>query len=113
MGDVRQKDIWYADLNPIKGSEQAGTRPVVVLSGDLLNEHMNVVWVAPLTIKVMGYKGNPLLNPNGINRLTEKSEVLVFHLRSISKSRLLRKVGVITDAEYELARKTVDDIMRL
>jgi mRNA interferase MazF len=113
MTPVRQKDIWYADLNPIKGREQAGTRPVVVLSGDLLNEHMNVVWVAPLTTKVKSYKGNPILKPDEKNHLSEESEVLIFHLRSISKSRLLRKVGVITDLQYELARKTIDDIMRL
>lgn len=110
---MRQKDIWYADLNPIKGSEQAGTQPVVVLSGDLLSEHMNIVWVAPLTTKVKGYKGNPILQPDDKNRLTEESELLIFHLRAISKTRLLRKVGVMTDSQYRLARKTIDDIMRL
>lgn len=110
---VRQKEIWYADLNPIKGSEQAGTRPVVVLSGNLLNEYMNVVWIAPLSAKIKNYKGNPVIRPEPNNGLIETSELLIFHLRPISKKRLLRKLGHISDDHFALAKKTVDDIMRL
>jgi mRNA interferase MazF len=59
---MKQGEIWYADLNPSKGSEpacrtggQAGLRPVVIMSGNLLNTHLNVVIVAPLTTKVKNY----------------------------------------------------------
>jgi mRNA interferase MazF len=49
---MRQGEIWYANLNPSKGSEQAGFRPVVIVSGNLLNEHLPVVIVMPLTTKI-------------------------------------------------------------
>lgn len=113
MEPVKQKEIWYTDLNPIKGSEQSGIRPVVILSGDLLNQYMPIVWIAPLTTKIKGYKGNPVLTPDEKNKLSARSEILVFHLRSVAKERLLRKIGEISNAEFNLAKKTIDDIITL
>jgi mRNA interferase MazF len=43
---MKQGEIWYADLNPTKGSEQAGLRPVLIVSGDLLNANLPVVIAA-------------------------------------------------------------------
>ncbi len=109
---MKQGEIWYANLNPTKGSEQAGMRPVVVLSGDLLNEYLNVVIVAPLTTKIKKYKGNPILHPTRSNGLKNESEVLVFHIRSISKNRLVKKLGKIERSELDLSVKTLNDILR-
>lgn len=109
---MKQGEIWYANLNPTKGSEQAGMRPVVIVSGDLLNEHLNIVIVMPLTTKIKGYKGNPILKPTKNNGLSANSEVLVFHIRSVSKIRLVRKLGVIEQNEKDVLMKTLDDILR-
>lgn len=109
---MKQGEIWYANLNPTKGSEQAGMRPVVVLSGNLLNEYLNIVIVAPLTTKIKKYKGNPILHPTRSNGLKNESEVLVFHIRSISKNRLVKKLGKIERGELDLAVKTLNEILR-
>jgi mRNA interferase MazF len=109
---VKQGEIWYANLNPIRGREQAGLRPVLIISGNLVNEHLEVVIVMPITTKVKGYKGNPILSPAKTNGLREKSEVLVFHVRSVSKERLVRKIGTVTKDEVELSLKTLNDILR-
>ena len=109
---MRQKEIWFANLNPTKGSEQAGYRPVVILSGNLLNKYLQIVIVAPLTTKIKNYKGNPILEPNFKNGLTKISEILVFHIRSISKDRLVSKIGEIDEAEMDLATKTLNEIIR-
>lgn len=109
---MKQAEIWYANLNPTKGSEQAGMRPVVVLSGNLLNEYLNVVIVAPITTKIKRYKGNPILLPTRSNGLKNESEILVFHIRSISKSRLVKKLGKIERGELDLALKTLNEILR-
>ena len=109
---MRQGEIWYADLSPTKGSEQSGFRPVVIVSGNLLNEQLKVVIVCPLTMKLKGYKGHPILEPSRQNRLTEPSEVLVFHIRSVSKDRLVRKIGVISKEEVTTIQTTVKDILR-
>jgi mRNA interferase MazF len=108
---VKQGEIWYADLNPTKGNEQAGRRPVVILSGNLLNQHLNVVIVSPLTTKIKNYKGNPVLGPTKVNGLKEESEMLIFHIRSVSKDRLVSKVGDIEKSELTRAVKTLNDIL--
>ena len=110
--DIRQGEIWQADLNPVKGSEQAGFRPVVVLSGNLLNQHLAIAIVVPLTTKIKNYKGNPILKPSQTNGLKNKSEMLVFHIRSVSKDRLMRKVGMINPDELAQVTKTLNDILK-
>jgi mRNA interferase MazF len=109
---VRQGEIWFANLDPSKGSEQAGRRLVVVLSGNLLNENLPFVIIAPLTTKIKRYKGNPVLKPTKANGLTSESEILIFHLRSISKDRLEKKVGLIAKDELDKGFKTLNDILR-
>jgi mRNA interferase MazF len=109
---MKQGEIWHTDLNPTKGSEQAGLRPVVVVSGNLLNEHLAVVIVVPLTTKIKNYKGNPILSPNKINGLKAESEMLIFHIRSVSKDRLVRKMGSVEKEELNRAVKTLNDILR-
>ncbi len=109
---MRQGEIWQASLNPAKGSEQRGFRPVVILSGNLLNRYLPVVIAAPLTTKIKRYKGNPLLKPSRTNGLSKESELLVFHVRSMSKERLVNKLGTINPAELDLAIKTLNDLLR-
>jgi mRNA interferase MazF len=109
---MKQGEIWYANLNPTKGSEQAGMRPVVVISGNLLNQHLPIVIVVPLTTKIKKYKGNPVLAPSPTNGLPGESEMLVFHIRSISKDRLVRKVGHIETDQLDRALNTLNDILK-
>ncbi|MFT4833257.1 MAG: mRNA interferase MazF [Marinoscillum sp.] len=109
---MKQGEIWYAELNPTKGSEQAGFRPVVILSGNMMNELLNVVIVCPLTTKIKNYKGNIVLQPNDANKLSAPSEILLFHIRSISKIRLHRKIGDIESDELKALKSGLDDILR-
>ncbi|WP_373493024.1 type II toxin-antitoxin system PemK/MazF family toxin [Aquiflexum sp.] len=110
---MKQGEIWFADLNPTKGSEQAGLRPIVILSGNLLNKYLSVVISAPLTSKIKNYQGNPVIKPNDRNGLTKNSELLMFHIQSISKERLVRRIGEISSNELAKALETLDDLMRL
>lgn len=105
-----QSEIWYANLNPAKGSEQAGFRPIVIVSGNLANQYLNTVICCPLTTKLKNYKGNIILKPNSINKLDKKSEILTFHIRSISKERLVSKIGNITSEELAKIKLCFDEI---
>ena len=109
---MKQGEIWYADLNPVRGSEQKGHRPVVIISVNLLNTYLQVVIACPITTKIKGYKGNIILEPDDKNRLAEKSEIMIFHIRSISKERLIRKIGDITVENLEEIKHGLDDILR-
>ncbi len=110
---MRQGEIWMSDLNPVIGSEQAGRRPVVILSGNLMNKFLQVVITAPLTSKIKNYQGNPILEPSQKNGLKLQSELMVFHIRSLSKNRLIEKMGEISNEELTMALNTLKDITTL
>jgi len=78
----------------------------------LLNQYLPVVIACPLTTKLKNYKGNVVLEPNADNGLTEKSEIIVFQIRSISKDRLIRKIGAITEKQLSELKLGLDDILR-
>lgn len=109
---MKQKEIWLANLNPGKGSEQIGLRSVVVISGNMLNQYLPIVIICPLTSKIKNYKGNLILVPNDQNGLSEPSELLTFHIRSIYKDRLTKKLGNITPEQLSELKKGLDDILR-
>jgi mRNA interferase MazF len=109
---MRQAEIWLANLSPVVGSEQAGNRPVVIVSGNLANEYLKTVICCPLTTKVKNYKGNVVLQPNSSNNLDKASEILTFHIRSVSKERLVKKIGSITKEELTKIKNGFDDLWK-
>jgi mRNA interferase MazF len=46
---MKQREIWLVDLNPVKGSEQRGIRPVVIVSGNAMNDNLQICIVCPLS----------------------------------------------------------------
>jgi mRNA interferase MazF len=101
MKKCEQKDIYWADLNPTKGSEQSGKRPVVIISGNTLNEHLPVCIVCPLSSKVKGYSTCTLIPKSKTNNLKSDSEAITFQIRTISQDRLVGKIGTIGDIELQ------------
>ena len=91
---IRRGDVFWVDLNPVKGSEQAGRRPVVVIQNDVGNEVAPTVIVAPLTTKsfTKHYPINVHI-PRGVAGLKENSTILLSQIRTIDKTRLDRKIG--------------------
>lgn len=109
---MKQGELWYADLNPVKGSEQKGHRPVAIISGNMLNTYLPIVIACPLTSKIKNYKGNPVLRPTKGNGLKQSSEIMIFHIRSISKERLIKKIGTISAKQLEEIIEGLDDLLR-
>lgn len=109
---MKQAEIWLANLSPVVASEKAGNRPVVIVSGNLANEYLKTVICCPLTTKVNNYKGNVVLQPNNSNNLDKASEILTFHIRSVSKERLVKKIGSITREELNKTKNGFDDLWR-
>ena len=96
---MRQGEIWFANLNPTKGSEQSGRRPVVVISGNTLHETLPIVIVVPITSKVKSYPTCVVLQPNRANGLKKTSEAIPFQVRTITKKRLTKRIGRVTADE--------------
>ncbi len=92
---ARRGDVYMARLDPREGSEQAGQRPVVVVSLDSINEHSSVVVVVPVTDRTNKktiYPSHVILNA-GEGGLTKESVVLGEQVRAISTTRLIRYMG--------------------
>lgn len=109
---IGQGEIWQVYLDPIKGSEQGGNRPLVVISGNTLNNNLHVVIGCPLSTSIHNFEGNLVLDPTEINGLKTRSEVMVFHIRSLSKERFKKKLGSISFTQLNYLKKTLNDILK-
>ncbi len=93
---IKRGDIYYADLNPVVGSEQGGTRPVLVISNDIGNKHSPTVIIAAITSRVRKKKKLPThLYLEQIEGLPANSIILFEQLRTIDKKRLREHIGML------------------
>lgn len=92
MKQVKRGEIYFADLSPVVGSEQMGTRPVLILQNDTGNKHSPTTIVAAITSR----KTKPNLPTHvkiSTDGLQSESIVLLEQIRTIDKSRLGDYVG--------------------
>lgn len=100
--------VFQANLDPITGREQAGVRPVLVISAEPLNDHYRVVTVIPITSRKDARPerlGEVLLSA-GEGGLPQESFALCYQVRALDKSRLGRLYGEVTD--WALRRRLLD-----
>lgn len=88
-------DIWLADLNPVRSHEQAGRRPVLVVSVDPFNQsRVDLVVVIPITSTLRNIPFHVVIQPPE-GGLTHPSAILCEAVRSISKDRLIDRWGSV------------------
>ena len=113
---IQRGEIYFVDLNPIKGREQAGKRPVLVLSNDSINKLPLVVTV------VVGTKGEniPLDYPTNVrvpaaeSGLPIETVFLCFQLRSLDPRRFpSQRAGKLSDELMEKIEETVRYCLKL
>ena len=100
---VKRYVLYWAQLDPTRGSEIAKTRPVVVVSPDEMNRRLETVVVCPLTSQ---------LHPQWASRVQcvcadVPSEIAVDQIRTVSKSRLTRQIGRIDAAATKELREAI------
>lgn len=97
--NVKRGDIYYADLSPVVGSEQGGTRPVLIVQNDTGNRHSPTVIAAAITSQM-----NKARLPTHIELtassygLSRDSVILLEQIRTIDKKRLKERMGRLDDA---------------
>jgi mRNA interferase MazF len=92
--------VVWADLDPVRGREQAGRRPVVVLSEDVFNERSETVIAAAVTSREPS-AGFPLTLEIQSVRLPKRSWVKISQIRTLSSSRLGSSLGRLSPEEVE------------
>src|SRR5207253_2135798 len=95
---VRRGEIWLADLNPTRGSEQAGTRPVLIFQNNSINRFTSTFLTIALTTNLRRASlPTCVLVRQGEGGLSKDSVALCHQLRVLDKLRLTRLLGTISD----------------
>ena len=98
---ILRGDLYYADLNPVVGSEQGGIRPVLIIQNDIGNKHSPTIIVAAITSKAgkaMLPTHCPLSVESGLDR---NSVALMEQIRTIDKQRLKDYVGALGQSDMQ------------
>lgn len=105
---IKRGDIYYAELNPVIGSEQGGTRPVLIISNDIGNKHSPTVIVAPITSRVHTKAKLPTHTLiKDFEGLDKNSIILLEQIRTIDKQRLREYLGALDRRFLDSADKAL------
>lgn len=90
---IKRGEIYYAELNPVIGSEQGGTRPVLIISNNTGNRYSPTVIIAAITSRQTKSKLPTHYDLNGVSGLPADSIVLLEQIRTIDKKRLKERLA--------------------
>lgn len=110
MARVLRGDIVWADLNPVRGREQAGLRPVVVISADVFNARSGTVIAMAITSQVQR-AGFPLTSELASGKLPKRSWVKISQVRTLSVERIGQKIGRIAPEELDRLIEGLNEII--
>lgn len=99
---MRRGDVYLADLSPVTGSEQGGTRPVVIIQNDTGNRYSPTVIVEAITGKINKAKIPTHVEIEAAKyKLDRDSVILLEQIRTIDKKRLKEKLTYLSDAKMK------------
>lgn len=96
MEQIIRGEIIVANLEPVKGSEQGGIRPVLIIQNDILNKHAPTTIIAPITSKIYTkeYLTNVVIKKED-SKLNMNSTILLNQIKTIDKSRIIKRISVL------------------
>ena len=109
MARILRGEIYWADLNPTRGHEQAGQRPVLIVSHDILNERSGTVIALALTSQPQR-AGFPLTLQLAGVKLPKPSWVKISQVRTLAVERLSRRIGRVSE---ENLAKAIEGLFEL
>ena len=104
--EIRRGEIYYVDLNPVRGSEQGGVRPCLCIQNAAGNKFSPTIIVAAITGK--GKKWLPTHVPIRLDALPQYSVVLLEQIRTVDKCRVLNYLGKISEAQMQAVERAID-----
>ena len=110
MARILRGDIRWADLNPTRGNEQAGLRPILVLSQDVFNERSGTVIAVALTSQEPR-AGFPLTLELGSRGLPKRSWVKISQVRTLATERVGKRLGRATPEELAMVVEGLNEIV--
>jgi len=110
MARILRGDVRWADLNPVRGHEQAGRRPVVVISHDIFNERSGTVIAMALTSQPQRARFPLTLELEGV-KLPKKSWVKISQIRTLSRERLGGRIGRLEPERLDLLVEGLNELV--
>ncbi len=110
MARILRGEIRWADLNPVRGHEQAGERPVLVLSHDVFNERSGTVIAVALTSQEPR-AGYPLTLELTMAKLPKQSWVKISQIRTLAVERIGARLGRSTPEELAHVVEGLNEII--
>jgi mRNA interferase MazF len=110
VAGILRGEIRWADLNPVKGKEQAGLRPVVILSQDVFNERSGTVIAVAITSRPQRAKF-PLTLELPPNDLPKHSWVKISQIRTLSTERIGKKIGTVSQEDLDQIIEGLNEII--
>ncbi|MEI6652421.1 MAG: type II toxin-antitoxin system PemK/MazF family toxin [Chlorobiaceae bacterium] len=110
MAGILRGEIRWAELNPARGNEQSGLRPVLVLSHDVFNERSGTVIATALTSQPQK-AGFPLTLQLASADLPKQSWVKISQIRTLSVERIGKKLGAVSAREMDLVIEGLNEII--
>lgn len=103
---IKRYEIYLANLDPTVGSEIRKTRPVVIISDNLMNKLLSTVVACPLTIKLHSKWRSRIQ----VMCAGKKAEIAVDQIRTLSKSRLIKKLDAINADQALILRLLITEM---
>lgn len=110
MAKILRGEIRWADLNPVRGREQAGRRPVLILSQDIFNERSGTVIAAALTGQPQR-AGFPLTLELHASGSARRSWVKISQIRTLSVERIGKRIGQVSPDELAQIVEGLNEII--
>ena len=110
MAKILRGEIRWADLNPVRGHEQAGLRPVLILSHNVFNERSGTVIAVALTSQPQR-AGFPLTHELSASKLQKQSWIKISQIRTLSVERIGKKLGVVTPEDLDQVIEGLNEII--
>ena len=110
MARILRGEVRWAELNPVKGNEQTGLRPVVILSQDIFNERSGTVIAMAITSQSQR-AGFPLTFQLESADLPKRSWVKISQIRTLSTERIGRLIGRVTPEELDQLIEGLNEII--
>jgi mRNA interferase MazF len=110
MARILRGEIRWADLNPVRGREQAGDRPVLILSHDVFNERSGTVIAVAMTSQEPR-AGFPLTLESKAIGLTKRSWVKISQIRTLSVGRIGRRLALASEEELGRVLNGLNEIL--
>jgi mRNA interferase MazF len=110
MAGILRGEIRWADLNPVRGREQAGLRPVLVLSHDIFNERSGTVIAVAITSQPQK-AGFPLTLELKTQRLPKQSWIKISQIRTLSIERIGKLIGKASQEQLAQVVEGLNEII--